>query len=62
MEPLLNEQDLQSIDLALVAIVDVEENVARAELAGLDMTRQKMQINETKQRLTLVKQAFFPGR
>ena len=62
MDPLLNEQDLQSIDLALQAIVDIEENVTRSEQAGLDMTQQKMRINETKQRLTLVKQAFFPGR
>ena len=62
MESLLNEQDLQAIDLALAAIMDVEENVTRSEQAGLDMTQQKMRINETRQRLTLVKQAFFPGR
>ncbi len=62
MQPLLNEEDLATINQALEAILDIEENVARSEQAGLDMAAQKNRINETKQGLTLVKQAFFPGR
>lgn len=62
MQPLLTEEDLQAINLALQAIDDVGENIMLSEQAGLDMAAQKNRINETKQRLTLVKQAFFPGR
>lgn len=59
MEPLTAE-DLQRIRDALRQIDEVQETIARAKAAGIDVSAQERTLTEQRNRLLRIKQAFFP--
>tara|TARA_Y100000588_G_scaffold149732_1_gene163788 strand:- start:4005 stop:4190 length:186 start_codon:yes stop_codon:yes gene_type:complete len=59
--PVLDEQDLESINAALDASVQTEEELQLAKEAGLDVEAQERKLNETTQRLRRIKAVYFPN-
>ena len=61
-DALLDEDDLAVLDEALQRLVDNEENLNRAEQAGIDVANVRARFEEDKQKIRRIKTAFFPGR
>ena len=59
--PVLDEQDLESINAALDASVQTEEELQLAKEAGLDVEAQERKLNETTQRFRRIKAVYFPN-
>jgi len=59
---LLDDDDLANINLALDKAEEVEEDLLRAEQAGLDVTNQRARFEADRAKLRSVKSAFFPNR
>ena len=59
--PVLDEQDLESINAALDASVQTEEELQLAKEAGRDVEAQERKLNETTQRLRRIKAVYFPN-
>lgn len=59
--PVLDEQDLESINLALASAVDTEEQIMLAKEAGLDVEMQERKLQETTSRLRRIKAVYFPN-
>ena len=59
--PVLDEQDLESINLALASAVDTEEQIMLAKEAGLDVEIQERKLQETTSRLRRIKAVYFPN-
>lgn len=57
----LGREDLNNINEALQMLKDNEEEIIKAEQAGIDMADQKEQSKLLKDRLTMIKRSFFPG-
>ena len=62
VQPILDETDLESINEALELAVRVEEDITRAEQAGIDVTGAKERLAATTARLHKIKTAFFPNQ
>ena len=60
--PLLDDEDLTNIDEALRLAESAEDDLRKAEQAGLDIVGQRTRLAETKARLAKIKGAFFPNR
>ncbi len=58
--PLVKE-DLDNINEALKAIKGSRVVIERAKVAGLDVSAQEDQLNDAENRLSAIKQGFFPG-
>lgn len=61
-EPLLDEDDLAILNEALQRLEDNEENLTRAEQAGINTTAIRARFDEDKTKIRRIKTAFFPGR
>jgi len=61
-EPLLDEEDLSVLDEALQRLEENEENLARAEQAGIDISPVRQRFDASKAQIRRIKTAFFPGR
>jgi hypothetical protein len=59
--PVLDEQDLESINLALASATDTEEQILLAKEAGLDVEMQERKLQETTSRLRRIKAVYFPN-
>lgn len=60
-KPILDDEDLNTINEALGVIDDTEEDVNRAELAGIDVTEIKRRREAAKNKLLAMRRAFFPN-
>ena len=58
----LGEHHYQQIVTGLATAERALRNIARAKLAGIDMSVQEAQIKDTQARLLQVKSVYFPGR
>ncbi len=58
----LTETDLADINRALERLEDSERLIAKAQIAGIDVTPFRDRSRDTKDRLLKIKQAFFPGQ
>lgn len=56
----LTAEDKKVIDANLARLKEAEEEVARAKLAGFDVTEEERQVQELKTQLQKIKQAYFP--
>lgn len=61
-QELLDEEDLQAIDNALEEVDELQEQLDRAEQAGLDVSQMRERATQARTRLRSIRQAFFPGR
>lgn len=61
-EPLLDAEDLAVLNDALQRLEDNEENLNRAEQAGLDIGSIRARFEEDKSKIRRIKTAFFPGQ
>ncbi len=61
-EPLLDDEDLAVLDEALQRLEENEENLTRAEQAGIDIGPIRARFEEDKAKIRRIKTAFFPGR
>ncbi len=61
-EPLLDTEDLDVLNAALDRLDDSEENITRAEQAGIDVTAVKERMNISRDQIRRIKTAFFPGQ
>ena len=61
-EPLLDEQDLEVLNEALLRLEENEENLNRAEQAGIEIGPIRARFEEDKAKIRRIKTAFFPGR
>ena len=57
----LTQDDKEQIERALVMIKDVQEDITRAEQAGMDVSAQKLKLAELQTQLQKIKGAFFPN-
>lgn len=60
-EPLLDQDDLAVLNEALQRIEENEENLNRAEQAGIDVVSIRARFEEDKTKIRRIKTAFFPG-
>lgn len=60
-EPLLDEDDLSVLNEALQRLEENEENLTRAEQAGIDIGSIRARFDEDKTKIRRIKTAFFPG-
>ena len=58
----LTDSDLEDIKTGLAALQDVDEQLTKAELAGIDVAKQRVQADTAKKRLQGIKAAYFPGQ
>ena len=58
----LTKEDLEAIKLAQDALQDVEENLGKAERAGLEVASLKERQQRLKGLLTGIRSNFFPGQ
>ena len=61
-EPLLDDEDLAVLNEALQRLDDNEENLNRAEQAGIDIAAVRVRFDDDKAKIRRIKTAFFPGR
>jgi len=61
-EPLLGEDHLERLNMALEMSEVVLEHIERAEQAGIDMQPFRKTVEETQARARNIKRAFFPNR
>jgi len=61
-EPLLDDEDLGVLNDALQRLEDNEENLTRAEQAGIPTETIRARFEEDKTKIRRIKTAFFPGR
>ncbi len=59
--PVLDDQDLESINAALEAAVETESQLVLAKEAGLDVEMQEKRLADTTQRLRRIKSVYFPN-
>tara|TARA_Y100000310_G_C20513456_1_gene730012 strand:+ start:854 stop:1045 length:192 start_codon:yes stop_codon:yes gene_type:complete len=59
---ILTQENLTQINESLEAIQDLEENLKRAEVAGLDVASQRSRLDATRDQLIRIKQAYFPNQ
>ena len=57
----LTKDDLDNINSALRGTKAIREVIARAKLAGIDVSAQEDQVNQAESRLQAIKQGFFPN-
>ena len=60
-EPLLDSEDLEVLNEALQRLEDNEENLNRAEQAGINIADLRVRFDEDKAKIRRIKTAFFPG-
>lgn len=60
-DALLDNDDLAVLNDALQRLEDNEENLTRAEQAGIDIGSIRARFDEDKQKIRRIKSAFFPG-
>lgn len=58
--PLTND-DLTAINTALKAITETKKVIARAKVAGIDVSTQETAVDESEARLKGIKAGFFPN-
>ncbi len=58
----LSEGDFTELTANLAKLDQAEREMERASRAGIDMSGQKVQMRELREKLTKVKQSYFPGR
>ena len=58
----LTDSDLEDIKTGLAALQDVDEQLTKAELAGIDVAKQRVHADTAKKRLQGIKDAYFPGQ
>lgn len=58
----LPESRLPEINQAIQNAENALAGIAKARLAGLDMTAEENQLNDALKRLRLIKNVYFPGR
>lgn len=61
-DPLLDDDDLVVLNDALQRLEDNEENLNRAEQAGMPTAEIRARFEEDKSKIRRIKTAFFPGR
>ena len=61
-DALLDEEDLGVLNEALQRLEENEENLNRAEQAGIDTAAIRARFEEDKSKIRRIKTAFFPGR
>jgi len=57
----LTDQHKVAINLALEAVEDTTASIARAKLAGFDVTELEKQLKAKEAQLRSIKQAYFPN-
>jgi len=60
-EPLLSEIDKVALQDAILAANSVEEDLIRAEQAGIDLSAQRQRLEQGRQKARQILQAFFPN-
>ena len=60
MAQILDESDLANLNEALEMAEGVQEEILRAEQAGINVSAAKERIDATTKRIRLVKSTFFP--
>ena len=58
----LTETDLADINRALSRLDDAEALMVKSQQAGIDVEAFRARARESKDRLLLIKQSFFPGQ
>lgn len=61
-EPLLDNDDLVVLNDALQRLEDNEENLDRAQQAGIEVGPIRARFEEDKTKIRRIKTAFFPGQ
>lgn len=61
-DPLLDSEDLSVLNEALQRLEENEENLIRAEQAGIDIAPVKKRFDVSRQQIQRIKAAFFPGQ
>ena len=61
-EPLLDQEDLEVLNEALARLEDNEENLNRAQQAGIDIADLRVRFDDDKAKIRRIKTAFFPGQ
>ncbi len=59
---ILTQDDLNTMNDTLEALRDVEDNLKRAELADLDVSAQRKRLDDTRNQIIKIKQAYFPNQ
>lgn len=57
----LTEQDLEAINRGLVAAREAQDLIDMAARAGIEVEEFRVRARDAQERLTRVKQTFFPG-
>ncbi len=60
-EPLLSEEDKQTLLAAIAAADEVEADLIRAEQAGINLTAERQRLEQGRQKARQILQAFFPN-
>jgi len=55
-----SKEDKAKIDSALKAITEVKKDIAKAKLAGIDVSDQEKRLVEIEQSLLSIKRVYFP--
>jgi hypothetical protein len=58
----LDESHYQEIMRGLAAVADGLSQVQKARLAGIDLSAVEQELRDAQQKLTQVKNVYFPGR
>jgi len=61
VQPLLDDEDRQTIDDMLVKSEQLRESILRAKTAGLDVADKEQQLNQSVDKLKAIRGAFFPN-
>jgi len=54
-------EDKKQMDATLKSIEDIKKDIARAKLAGIDVSEQEQRILQAEEKLRALKQAYFPS-
>lgn len=57
----LTADDLEKIKFAQARISEIEDEITRAEIAGIDVSAQKTALADRKAKLSKLRSAFFPN-
>lgn len=60
--PLVDEEDFDAIVAAQEQLASLEPELERAMNAGLNVAEHQKRLGDMKQRLSAIRNAFFPGR
>jgi len=60
MAQIFTKEDKAKINAALTSIAEVKKEIAKAKLAGIDVTNQETELLATEAKLQGIKRVYFP--